>query len=128
MILKIFPRAKFIHTFRNLKDSIISIYQSMLPELSWAHSIENILIYINNYLKVIQYFKVKYPNSIIDVNLEKFTESSEKISKEIYKFCNLDWHDTILQFYKRDDLYTKTLSFNQIRKKVSKYDKNAYQP
>ena len=32
-ILKIFPRAKFLHTFRNHYDSIISIYQSMLADL-----------------------------------------------------------------------------------------------
>jgi len=128
IILKIFPKAKFIHTFRNLSDSIISIYQSMLPELSWTHSVENILIYINNYLRVIDYFKKKYPESIIDINLEKFTENHEIISKKIYKFCNLDWHDKVLQFYNRDDLYSKTLSFTQIRKKISKYNKSRYQP
>ena len=47
IILKIFPNAKFLHTFRNPADSVISIYQSMLSELSWAHKIKDILEYIN---------------------------------------------------------------------------------
>ena len=128
MILNVFPKAKFIHTFRNSLDSIISIYQSMLPELSWTHTIENILIYLNNYHKVLHFFKLKYPGIIMDINLEKFTENNEEVTKEVYKFCNLNWDRETLDFYKRDDLYSKTLSFKQIRKKISKYDDKKYQP
>ena len=116
-ILKIFPKAKFLHTFRNPPDSIISIYQSMLPELSWAHSIENITEYVNNYINVVKYYKNKYPDVIMDINLEKFTLNSENISQEIYKFCGLNWNKEVLNFYKRKNLKVKTLSFNQIRKK-----------
>ena len=59
IILKIFPNAKFLHTFRDSIDSVISIYQSMLPELSWTHKIEDILDYINNYKKIINYSNYK---------------------------------------------------------------------
>ena len=52
VILKIFPRAKFIHSKRNYKDAAIAIYQSMLPELPWTHSISNILAYIDNYIEI----------------------------------------------------------------------------
>ena len=58
----------------------------MLPELSWAHSIENITNYVDNYIKVINYYKTKYSDVIMDINLEQFTQNSENISKEIYKF------------------------------------------
>ena len=127
-ILKIYPHAKFLHTFRNPLDSIISIYQSLLPELSWAHSIENITSYVDNYINVINYYKNKYPDVIMDVDLEQFTQNSENISKEIYKFCGLNWNKEVLKFYKRNNLNVKTLSFSQIRNKVSKYDKKKYQP
>ena len=127
-ILNIFPNAKFLHTFRNPLDSVISIYQSMLPELSWAHSIENIIAYANDYINVINYFKYKYPNKIMDIELEQFTKNSENISKEIYKFCGLNWNKEVLNFYKRENLNVKTLSFNQIRNKVSKYNNKKYQP
>ncbi len=128
VILKIYPNAKFLHTFRNSLDSIISIYQSMLPELSWAHSIENITQYVNNYINVVNYYKNKYPDAIMDINLEKFTLNSEKISKEIYQFCGLNWNKEALNFYKRKNLKVKTLSFNQVRKKVSKYNEKKYSP
>ena len=100
----------------------------MLPELSWAHSIDDILVYINNYLKIIRYFKIKYPNFIFDINLENFTKDSEKITKKIFEFCDLTWDAQTLNFYKRKDLFSKTLSFNQIRSKVVKYNINKYKP
>ena len=36
-ILSIFPKAKFLHCHRSLKDSIVGIYQSLLPDLSLIH-------------------------------------------------------------------------------------------
>ncbi len=128
IIYKNFPKAKFLHTSRNPLDSIISIYQSMLPDLSWTHSIENILSYMDTYYKVIHYFKIKYPNIILDINLENFTENNEKKTKEILKFCGLTWDLEILNFYKRKDLFSKTLSFRQIRSSVKKYDLLKYKP
>ena len=128
IILKIFPNAKFLHTFRNPVDSIISIYQSMLSELSWTHKIKDILEYIDNYQIIINHFKAKYPKKIMDINLEKFTQESETIAEKIYEFCDLKWNKKYLEFYKRNNLFSKTMSFNQIRKEISKYDNKKYKP
>ena len=127
-ILKIFPKAKFLHTFRNPYDSVISIYQAMLAELSWTHSMENIIEYIDSYLRIVNYFKKKYPKVIMDVNLEELTNNSEYVSKDIYKFCGFKWNKNALKYYKKDNLHSKTLSFAQIRNKVFKYNKKKYQP
>ena len=99
----------------------------MLPDLSWTHDLEDILKYIDNYFKIINLFKKKYPKLIMDINLENFTANNEQICKNVIKFCNLTWSDDILKFYQRENLYSKTLSFYQIRSQVTKYDKNKYQ-
>ena len=44
------------------------------------------------------------------------------------KFCKLNWNKEVLEFYKRNDLHSKTLSFAQIRNKVSRYNKSKYEP
>jgi len=128
LIRNIYPKAKFIHTYRNSIDSVISIYQSMLPELSWTHNIEDILSYMDTYYKVLKYFRSKYPEIIMDIKLEEFTDKSELLTKKMLDFCELTWSKNILNFYKRKDLYSKTLSFNQIRSKVLKYNSKKYQP
>ena len=63
----------------------------------------------------------------MDVDLENFTLDHENVCKKIIKFCNLSWSNEILKFYERENLYSKTLSFSQIRSKITRYEKNKYQ-
>ena len=126
LILKIFPKAKFINTTRNIKDNIFAIFQQFLSKISWSHSIEDILEYTNNYLKIIEFFKKKYPNKIFSVKLEDLTLDQEKKAKSIYEFCELEWDNKALEFYKRKDLFTSTASNLQIRNALHSYDQSKY--
>ena len=125
-ILNIFPNAKFLHCHRNLKDSIVGTYQSLLPDLSWTHSIGNIINYIDNYKKIIKFFKKKYPDKIYDISLEYLTQNKEEVSREIFNFCNIKWNSKVLEFYKRDNLDIRTSSNIQIRNKITEYNSNKY--
>ena len=126
LILKIFPEAKFIHTFRNTLDNAIAIYQSMLIYMPWTHSIENISKYILNYKKIMSHFKKKYPEKILDIELEDFTNNPNIHSKRIFNFCNIPITDNILEFHDYENFVSKTSSFMQVRNKIQKYDKNKY--
>ena len=126
IILNLFPNAKFLHCFRNLNDAVIAIFQSLLPTLSWTHNLDDIINYIDDYLKIIKYFKKKYPDKIMDIKLENLTENNEKIGKKIFNFCNLDWSNKSLNFSKKKDLQIKTTSNVQLREKVTKYDYDKY--
>ncbi len=125
-ILTIFPKARFLHCHRNIRDSIVGIYQSLLPELSWTHSIENIISYIDNYKKIMDYFKKKYPDKIFDISLESLTNNKEEVSKDIFNFCNIKWNSNVLEYYKRYDLDIRTTSNIQIRNKITSYDSKKY--
>ena len=128
IILNFFPNAKFVHTYRNYNDAIIAIYQTMLPELSWSHRIGDIKRYFNFYKKTINYFKKKYPDKIIDVELSKLTESKEIEVKKILNFCEIEINKNFLDFDKNEKLFNKTNSFLQVREKIQKYDDKKYRP
>ena len=128
LILEFFPNAKIIHTYRNIKDAVIGIYQTMLPELSWTHRIKDIIEYINLYQQTIKYFKKKYPNNIIDVELSDLTKNKEKKTKNILDFCEIKMKEDFLDFDKNKNLFNKTNSFLQVRNKIKKYEVNKYQP
>ena len=128
IILKFFPNAKFIHTYRSTNDSIIGIYQTMLPELSWSHKIKDIIDYIDIYKEIISYFKKKYPNKIIDVELSELSNNKEKETKKILEFCNIKFNSNYLDFDKNNKLFNKTNSFLQVKKKITKYENTKYQP
>ena len=127
IILKLFPNAKFLHCFRNLNDAIIAIFQSLLPTLSWTHNLDDITNYIDDYLKTINYFKKKYPEKIMDIKLENLTEDNERIVKDIFKFCNLDWNEKLFNTNKKKNIQIKTTSNVQLRDKVKIYDYDKYQ-
>ena len=46
-------------------------------------------------------YKKKFPEKILDIDLEEFTSNPNLISKEIYDFCCLSWNKKYLNFYNR---------------------------
>ncbi len=126
IILKLFPNAKFLHCSRNLNDAVIAIFQSLLPTLSWTHNLNDITNYIDSYLQSINYFKKKYPEKILDVELESLTNDNEKIVKKIFDFCNLEFNQKSLNLDNKKNIQIKTTSNVQLRGKVTKYDYNKY--
>ena len=126
LVIKLFPNSKIVICQRNIFQIITSIYQNFLPKIQWSHSIDNILEYIDNYLKIIEKFKKKYPDKIYMIQLEELTKNPIDISKDLFKFCNLEWDEKCLEFYTRDDLVSKTASNQQVRNKIFNSDQKKY--
>ena len=122
LIIKLFPYSKIVICKRNIFQIIISIYQNFLPKIKWSHSIDNILEYIDNYFKIIDNFEKKYPNKMHIIELEKLIKDPINSSKDLFNFCNLEWDKKCLEFYKRDDLMSKTASNIQVRTKIFSAD------
>ena len=72
IINKVFPGAKVINCKRNVLASMMSIYQNNLTELAWAHDLENIFKYFDNYFKTIKNFQNMFPNFIYQLHFENF--------------------------------------------------------
>ena len=125
-ILKVFPDAKIINSTRNIYDNIIAIYEKLLAKLSWAHTIKDILDYIDIYLRIMDYYKKKYPKNIITISLESLNNDKYIETKKIFEFCDLSWNEEIFEFHKRDNLYIKTSSNVQLRTGIQSYDYNKY--
>ena len=81
-----------------------------------------------NYEKILNYYKKKYPDKILNINLENLSSNPKKYTKNIFKFCNLDWNENVLEFYNKENLTSKSSSFLQVRNKIQKYEKYKYQP
>ena len=126
IIVKLFPHSKIVICKRNIFQIIMSMYQNFLPKITWSHSIDNILEYIDNYFKIVDNLKKKYPKKIYTVELDKLTKDPVSISKDLFNFCNLEWDQKCLEFYKRDDLFSKTASNQQIRNPIFNNEAKKY--
>jgi len=123
-IKSLFPKAKIINCRRNPMSSILSILKNNLGGVSWAHKLENIFQFFDIYYKKIETYNNLYPNSIYDLELEKFVKNPEEESKKLTQYCEIKWDKKCLEFYKRKDLISRTASNVQIRKPIYKKSPN----
>ena len=106
----------------------MSIFQNNLTELAWAHSLNNILKYFDNYFEIMDNYDQEMPNTMYHLEFEKLTMEPEKESKKLMTFCELPWDKKCLEFYKRKDLISKTASNIQIREAIYKHSSDKYLP
>ena len=127
-IKDIFPSAKVINCTRDTLSSVMSILQTNLTEVAWAHHLKHIYQFFNLYHQKIKHFKTTFPNFIYDLNYEKFINNPEIESKKLMEYCNLPWNKKCLEFYKRKDIVSDTASDVQIRKAINKHSLDKYLP
>jgi tetratricopeptide (TPR) repeat protein len=127
-IKEIFPNAKVINCTRSILSSVMSILQTNLTEVAWAHHLKHIYQFFNLYHQRIDHFKTMFPNFIYDLNYEKFINNPETESKKLMEYCNLPWDKKCLEFYKRKDIISDTASDVQVRKTIHKHSLDKYLP
>jgi hypothetical protein len=128
LIKSIYPKAKVINCKRNVLSSIMSILQNNLTDLAWAHDLNNIFKYFDNYFKCINKFKIDNPEYLYDLEFDLLVNNPEEESKKLMGYCELPWDKKCLEFYKRKDLISKTASNIQIREAIYKHSLEKYLP
>ena len=128
LIKDIFPLSKIISCKREPLSSIMSILKNNLPNVPWAHNLDHIFRYFDIYHNLIESYNKIFPNFIYELSLEKLSLDPEKESKKLMKFCELPWDKKCLEYYKREDLVSKTTSNLQIRSAIYKHTLEKYLP
>jgi len=128
LIKIIFPNAKIINCKREPLSSIVSIIKNNLNNIAWAHNLDHVFKYFDMYFKSIKYWNSLFPGFIYDLQYEKFVNNIEIESKKLFKYCNLPWDKKCLEFYKRNDLISKTTSNLQIRNPINQESLKKYEP
>ena len=123
-IKEIFPNAKIINCTRNIVSSIMSILQTNLTEVAWAHHLKHIYQFFDLYHQKIKNFH----DFVYDMSYEKFINNPKTESKKLMEYCGLPWNKRCLEFYKRKDIVSDTASDVQIRKMINKHSLDKYLP
>ena len=122
VIINEFPNAKFVNCQREPKEVISSIFKNRLEAIPWAHSLDNIIEYYDQYLKVMKIQRQKFGEFIIDVEHKELVSKPKDVTQKLFNFLGLKWSEDCLKFHKNKSLYSQTLSQSQIRNGInSKY-------
>ena len=84
----IFPNTKIIHCTRDPKNNCLSMFKNLFEGgLNFTYSQEDLVKYYKNYQDLMNFWKSKYPNKILDVGYENLIENSEiEIKKRLLNF------------------------------------------
>jgi tetratricopeptide (TPR) repeat protein len=120
-IATLFPEARIIHTKRHPLDSSFSCYMTnfVFSETAWTHNLEYIGKYYQDYVDIMNHWHKNLPIPILDVQYENMIANPEDNARRIIEFCNLEWEDECLEFYKTKR-GINTASIWQVRQPIYK--------
>ena len=117
----ILPNSKIIHCYRNPKDNCMSIFKNFFSGsgIKFGYDIEEIVEYYNLYKDIMGHWNNLLPNFIFNIKYENLISNTEHEIKKLLKFCDLNWSENCLEFYK-NKRPIKTASDTQARSKIYK--------
>ena len=71
------------------------------------------------YLDLINFWNKKFPNKIYNLNYEKLINKSDHEAKKLLEYCELEWDENCLNFYKNKKTVS-TASVAQVRNPIYK--------
>ena len=121
LIKLILPGAKIIHCTRNPQDNCLSIFKNHFTsgKVNFAYSLNEIVSFYNLYSDLMNYWNELLPNFVATVNYENLINNAEVEIRKLVEFCNLEWSDSCLNFYK-NKRPIRTASDVQARSKIYK--------
>ena len=88
----LFPKAKIIHSNRNVLDSAFSIYRNVFDSpLAWTYHQDYLVQYIKNYSDLMSFWGDRLGNFIYDYRYENLINNQVDETKKILDFCELEF-------------------------------------
>lgn len=116
-LLKIFPKAKFIHLVRDYRDNITSIQRvgSHINESGNPYfSLGRWMLYN----RFIAKYQKKFPDKFYTLRFEDLINESEREMKSLCKFLTLDFRHEILNYQEGIHRYFEDDGFNTLHKSL----------
>ena len=121
LIKLILPESKVIYCKRNPIDNCFSLYSHKFIEMSHQYSYNQSILadYYKMHEELMNFWIEKFGSDIFVLDNEELVGNQEKVSREIVKFCALEWEKECLEFHKTKR-QVRTASIEQVRQPINK--------
>ena len=118
-ILSAFPESKIVHLKRDARATCWSIYKHYFSDEGnrWAYDYQDLARFYKSYVGLMDYWHNLFPGKIYDISYEDLTSNQEKETRNLLKYCDLDWDENCLNVY-TNTRAVKTASAVQVRNKM----------
>ena len=118
LIKLILPNAKIIDIRRNSMSACFSCYKQLFAEgQEFTYDFGDLAGYYNNYVELMEHWNKVLPNQILSIKYEDLVNDFEYSVNKILNYCNLDFEDECLSFYK-NKRSVRTPSSEQVRQPI----------
>ena len=121
LIKYLFPEGKIIYCKRDPVDNCFSLYSHKFTELSHQYSYNQKMLarYYKLHVELMNFWIDIYKESIFILDNEELVNNQEIVSKQLIDFCDLEWEDQCMDFYKTKR-QVRTASIEQVRQPMNK--------
>lgn len=124
-ILTAFPEAKIIHMERNPMASCWSIYKNEFRGNAYSFNQSDIAEYYGLYKDLMGFWNKLFPDKILNFCYEDLTKNQEIETRNLLRYCELDWDENCLNFYNNESA-VKTTSSMQVKQKMYQGSSDAW--
>jgi hypothetical protein len=117
LLAALFPRAKFIHCRRDLRDNAVSCWMTNFRSIRWANDPEHIAARLAEYRRIMDHWQRVLPVSLLAVDYEETVADLESVARRLVDWCGLDWEPGCLAFHE-GRRPVRTASFSQVRQPI----------
>jgi tetratricopeptide (TPR) repeat protein len=117
LLAMLFPRARFIHCRRDLRDVAVSCWLTSFKQVNWANDPALIGFIFGQYRRLMAHWQQVLPVPIIEVSYENLVANLETEARRLVDACGLAWEPACLSFHQTRRA-VRTASFSQVRQPI----------
>ncbi len=114
LLASLFPRAKFIHCRRDVRDVAVSCWMTHFREIRWANDQRHIASRFRAYERLMEHWRKVLPAQLLEVDYEETVADLEGAARKLVDWCGLEWEPGCLEFH-RGKRPVRTASAVQVR-------------
>ena len=117
LLAAVFPRAKFIHCRRDLRDVAVSCWMTNFRQIRWANDLQHIASRFAQYRRLMEHWRQVLPITMLEVGYEETVADLEGTARRLVAWCGLEWDPACLAFH-QGKRPVRTASITQVRQPI----------
>jgi tetratricopeptide (TPR) repeat protein len=116
----LFPKARFIHCRRDLRDVAVSCWTTNFRNIPWANDLDHIAARFELYRRLMAHWRAVLPAPVLEVDYEETVADLESVARRLVDWCGLEWEPACLAFHETKRP-VRTASVLQVRQPLYRH-------
>src|SRR5579884_2266014 len=117
LLAVLFPKAKFIHCRRDVRDIAVSCWMTNFRRTRWTNDPDHIASRFCEYQRLMDHWRSTLPVPLLHIDYEETVGDLESVARKLVSWCGLEWEPACLEFH-RTQRAIHTASVTQVRQPI----------